>query len=311
MRPPNACALLLLPALLAARCLPATRLRARAFLADHVVFNSTPMQRLSAPSSSYDFVFPLGEEDNGSIALSDAMVLHGVAASGIDPTAAAALFCYFDEDDASIMHGPYPLSDILSWADDGFFEPSNIIFPEGNRSEGITVREAAAAAGLGQGQGAAASGAALSGDGTHTSEAATEAGEQRSWYYPDEENPEMMHGPFTLHELHDWYLTGALGAGEALFEGESPDSAAVAAEVHLLDALVAAGITTRGDDAWYYYTEDSTMGPFSLAELKEWKSEAHFEGDLPVFRAGDLPVSLESAIQQHAVVADVQASAMI
>jgi hypothetical protein len=243
--------------------------------------------------------------------LSVAMALHGVAITGVvDTAAAAAEYCYFDEDDASLTHGPFPLTDIVSWAEDGFFEPSNIIFPPSDRSAGISVGEAAAAAGLDVAPSGAAVGAdesseraEVGGDGPRGA-----AGEQRAWHYPDEDDKEMMHGPFTLNELHEWYASGALGAGEVVYEGEARGTAAVL----LVDALVAAGIITSGiDDAWYYVEGDRTQGPFPLAELQEWKHEAYFDGDLPVFRAGEAARALDSAIEAHAVVGDVAALAVI
>ena len=218
-------------------------------------------------------------EATASLTLSEAMATHGFE-SVVDPDAAAAEYSYCDEADASIVHGPFPLADIIAWAQDGFFESSALIFRAGSTvEEAISLGDAAASAGMRIFD--AASGTAISGTGSSAAD--------REWFYPDESNAATMHGPYTLEELFAWYVSGALGAQEGIHRGSAEAPAQM-----LREALVAAGFECG--EAWFYITGDETHGPFSLDELVEWKEAGYFDDQLPVFREGDQPCTLRKAI---------------
>ena len=101
--------------------------------------------------------------------------------------------------DARPQHGPFTLIELEEWCHDGYFA-HDMLIRQGRRGVDVVISAAFAASGLSlrrsEPAGAGADGAD-SGDES-----------QSGWYYSDDDDPLVQHGPFDLNELRSWFDGG-------------------------------------------------------------------------------------------------------
>ena len=135
-----------------------------------------------------------------SSASSDA--LDGRDGGASEPVGAEKEWFYEDVDDPLMLHGPFSLQELQSWADDGHFDATMRVCT-GPGSEQVLLIEALAQAGM-------------------ESEAAV--AQPSGWFYTDVEDESVLHGPFDLVNLQEWIDGGHFEVDAIVRNGRDGES---------------------------------------------------------------------------------------
>ena len=90
----------------------------------------------------------------------------------------------------------------------------------------------------------------------------------KRWFFADHNVPDIVHGPFTLEEYHEWYTGGHFAIDQPIHLGDGGPT------IELKEAFQ--------EEAWWFADFDgsgSMSGPYALTLLKEWQMEGRVKED--------------------------------
>ena len=105
------------------------------------------------------------------------------------------------------------------------------------------------------------------------------------WWYSDVEEGDVWHGPFTPQQLEEWRDEGYFDDTMLVRHGRDGEL------VQLGKAILAEAPDALSDEWWYEGVDDTSWdesicnGPFTKAQLEEWRDEGYFD-DTMRFRRG-------------------------
>ena len=113
--------------------------------------------------------------------------------------------------------------------------------------------------------------------------------DEECWFYIDDDDVTVKHGPYTLAQLKTWRDAGHFSNDHDSVQTEDGHPIA------LLELLHVAGLE---QDAWYYDDEAlHVQGPFGIATFQEWLTLGHFQLEHTVRRGRNgAPVLLSDAL---------------
>ena len=113
--------------------------------------------------------------------------------------------------------------------------------------------------------------------------------DEECWFYIDDDDVTIKHGPYTLAQLKTWRDAGHFSNDHDSVQTEDGHPVA------LLELLHVAGLE---QDAWYYDDEAlHVQGPFGIATFQEWLTLGHFQLEHTVRRGRNgAPVLLSDAL---------------
>ena len=143
----------------------------------------------------------------------------------------AAIYYYADADDASVLHGPFAKNELLRWVNEGHFELTHTVM-RGRDGNAMTLA------------------AVVGKDAEDTTS---------KYFYRDEEDPAILHGPFGKGKLLRWVTDGHFEMSHTVMYGRD------GADVPLTAVL------GREAPRWFYVdAEHDQHGPFTANQLEEW-----------------------------------------
>ena len=95
------------------------------------------------------------------------------------------------------------------------------------------------------------------------------AADVEAWYYYDDDDATERRGPFTLNRLKWWLWCDEVHSG---FSHATEVHSGSCESVTLGTALYNAGLLDDSEK-WFY----NGHGPYTLAQLREWVAESHFD----------------------------------
>ena len=123
-----------------------------------------------------------------------------------------------------------------------------------------------------------------------------------NWFYTDDDDEAVLHGPHTVAELRDWVDGGHFQLTDCVRHGRTGDLVELSSVLHVAPAAAEGTISdsTGKDDNWFYTDGDDEAvlhGPHTVVELRDWFDGGHFHRTQPVRhgRTGDL-VELSSVL---------------